>query len=175
MRPIFYLLLNTLSLIATLFVNATIGRNIGNISQKYSTLVTPAGYAFSIWGIIYLLLIAFVAYQWYCLLKQKRDEEIVQTGSLLILSNVFNALWCIVWVQEWIGISVLMILGLLFSLMYLTVRLRLEIWDAPLFTITFVWWPICIYLGWVTLATAVNIATFLTSLGWTGEPLNAIP
>ncbi|MEM6298711.1 MAG: hypothetical protein AAF740_08505, partial [Bacteroidota bacterium] len=93
---------------------------------------------------------------------------------LLILSNVFNALWCIVWVQELIGFSVIMIIGLLLSLIYLTARLRLEIWDAPLSTIAFVWWPICIYLGWVTLATAVNISAFLTSLGWSGEPFSAI-
>ena len=32
----------------------------GELSAKYQTLVTPAGYAFSIWGLIYVLLLVLV-------------------------------------------------------------------------------------------------------------------
>jgi hypothetical protein len=50
----------------------------------------------------------------------------------------------------------------------LTLRLRLEIWDAPLHTIVFVWWPVCIYLGWIVVASVANVAAYLVSTGWEG-------
>ncbi|MGB5257057.1 MAG: hypothetical protein WBN44_07355, partial [Woeseiaceae bacterium] len=39
------------------------GQSMAEISAKYPSLFTPAGFTFSIWGIIYLALLAFVIYQ----------------------------------------------------------------------------------------------------------------
>jgi hypothetical protein len=50
-------------------------------------------------------------------------------------------------------------------LIKLVIRLRLEVWDAPLRHIAFVWWPICIYTGWMVLATVLNISIFLNQFG----------
>ena len=66
------------------------------------------------------------------------------------------------------GLSVLLILVLLFSLVQLTIRLRLEKWNASFRIIAFVWWPISIYLGWIIVAAVANISVFLVSLGWYG-------
>ncbi len=55
---------------------------------------------------------------------------------------------------------------LLFALVVLTIQLRLEVWDAPVRIIAFVWWPICIYVGWIIVATVANIAAFLVSINW---------
>lgn len=166
MRIVLYPLMNTLILLLTLVVNGVLGKNIGKISQKYQTLITPAGYAFSIWGLIYLLLLLFVGYQWYLYFRKPDAPALKQTGFWLVAANSFNMLWVVVWNQEWLGLSVVVILGLLVSLSILSYRLKLEIWDAPLAIIAFVWWPICLYLGWVILATTVNISAFLFSLGW---------
>ncbi len=57
---------------------------------------------------------------------------------------------------------------LLVSLIMLTLRLRLEIWDAPVRIIFFVWWPICIYLGWIIAASVANISIYLKSIQWGG-------
>ena len=170
MKPKVLLILNALSLFITLFVNYTAGtgavgsRSIGEVSDQYPTLITPASYAFSIWGLIYLLLIAFVGFQWVSWYKHRKDEWIQATGSWFLLANTANSLWVLAWVHEMLGISVLLMIFLLFCLFRLVVRLKLENWDAPLRTVAFVWWPICIYTGWIILATVVNIAVHMKSL-----------
>ncbi|EMR01030.1 hypothetical protein [Cesiribacter andamanensis] len=175
MKPIVLLLANTLSLLVTLAVNygagtgALTNTSIGEISDRYPTLLTPAGWAFSIWGLIYLLLILFTAYQWVAWKKGRTDESLKPAGIWFLLVNLANALWVVVWLNEWLGLSVLLIFLLLFCLIMLVLRLRLEVWDAPLRIILFVWWPICIYTGWITLASITNVSVWLKSLQW--DPL----
>ncbi|MBS3742683.1 MAG: hypothetical protein KGY74_11235 [Candidatus Cloacimonetes bacterium] len=174
MKQINLLVINTLSLIFALVLNGLAGsgvfngKSVGDISARYDTLIAPAGYAFAIWGIIYLLLILFVGYQWYAWLRNRDDTALKQTGFWFALGNIANGLWIVAWLNEYMGLSVLLIFILLFSLIMLTLRLRLEIWDAPLRTIGFVWWPICIYLGWIVVASVANVAAYLVSLNWQG-------
>jgi hypothetical protein len=171
MKPIVLLLANTLSLLATLVVNYTAGtgaitsKSIGEVSDQYPTLLTAAGYAFSIWGLIYLLLVAFTGYQWYAWLKNRNEESLLKAGIWFFMANLANALWVFAWLTESLGMSVLIMLFLLFSLVRLVIRLELEIWDAPIRIIVFVWWPICVYTGWIILATLINVSVYLKSLG----------
>lgn len=179
MKPKILLYLNTLTLLATLLVNYLYGSgtmdapSVGAVSDRYPTLITPAGYAFSIWGLIYIMLIAFTAYQWYSWSKKRPEESVRPAGIWFSLANIFNGLWIFAWVNEALALSVIIILLLLFSLLQLVIRLRLEVWDAPLRIILFVWWPVCIYTGWVVVATVTNISVYLASLGWEGAPLSA--
>jgi len=174
MKPIQLLLFNTLSLAFALVLNALAGssvfggRTVGEISARYDTLIAPAGYAFAIWGIIYLLLLLFIGYQWYAWLRDREDTALKQAGYWFTLANIANGLWIVAWLNEYLGISVLLIFILLLSLIMLTLRLRMEIWDAPLRTIVFVWWPLCIYLGWIVVASVANVAGYLVSLEWQG-------
>ncbi len=174
MKRINFLLINTITLIFALIMNSLQGSEVfngttvGEVSAKYETLFTPAGYAFAIWGIIYLLLILFVAYQWFAWLKRKEDREIIQTGWWFALGNIANGFWIVAWLNQKMGLSVLLILVLLVSLIQLTLRLRLKKWNAPFRIVGFIWWPISIYLGWIIVATVANISVFLISLGWYG-------
>lgn len=169
------LLLNTFTLIFALFINALggsgalNGKNVGEVSAQYDTLFAPAGYAFAIWSIIYLLLILFVGYQWFEWLKYKRDENLVKSGFWFTISNLANGFWIVAWLNDYIGVSVFLMLILLYSLVVLTVQLRLEIWDAPVREIVFVWWPVCIYTGWIIVATVANISAYLVSIKWNGS------
>lgn len=149
------------------------GKTVGDVSRTYDTLFAPAGYAFAIWGLIYLLLIVFVAYQWFAWHRRKQDQELRQTGLWLAVANLANGLWILAWLTESIGISVVLILVLLVSLLVLMARLRLEVWDAPLRIVVFVWWPVVIYLGWIVAATVANVAAWFVSLGWTGIFMSA--
>jgi hypothetical protein len=173
-KSISFIILNTLSLLFALIMNALSGsavfngKTVGAVSNQYNTLIAPAGYAFAIWGLIYLFLIMFVCYQWYIFFWLKQDTEIKQTGFWLTLANVANGLWIIAWLNEAIGLSMLLIFILLFSLIVLTVRHRLEIWDAPKRTIIFIWWPIAIYLGWIIVASVSNVAAYFVSVNWHG-------
>jgi hypothetical protein len=84
------------------------------------------------------------------------------------LGNLANGLWIVVWLNEQMGLSVLLILILLFSLIQLAVRLQIGKQRASLQTIILVWAPVCIYLGWIVVASVANISVFLVSIGWQG-------
>jgi hypothetical protein len=179
MRPIILLLANTGSLGFALAMNALsgsslfAGRTVGDVSRAHDTLFAPAGYAFAIWGLIYLLLILFVGYQWYAWHKHKQDQELQQTGLWFVVANLANGSWIIAWLTESIGTSVLLMLVLLVSLLVLMVRLRLEVWDPPLRIVVFVWWPLVVYLGWIVAASMANVAAWFVSLGWNGMIMSA--
>ncbi|MFI0399552.1 MAG: hypothetical protein ACH34X_10740 [Thiolinea sp.] len=140
------------------------GVTVSEVSDQYQTLLTPAGYAFSIWSLIYLLLIGFLGYQWKSHAEGNATHSLEPAGIWFALANVFNTLWIVAWVNAWIGLALLLIIGLFICLFQLVLRLRLETWDAPVRIIWFVWWPICIYMGWVTLATALNFASWLKAV-----------
>lgn len=163
--------LNSITLVIMLLVNGAAGagkyfdKSVADISYQYDTLFAPAGYAFSIWGFIFLLAIAFVGYQWY-LLSIGKTGPIQQTGFWFTISNLANTAWIFCWVNELIGLSVIIILFLLFSLIILTIRLKLELADEPVRNIFFIWWPIAFYLGWVMVATVACTAAWLVSISW---------
>jgi hypothetical protein len=174
MKQISLLILNTASLIFALVMNGLSntgvfnGKTVGEVSADFETLFAPAGYAFSIWGVIYILLLMFVGQQWYAWFKHNDDLELKNTGIWFALSSFANGIWIVTWLYGYLGVSVILMLILLVSLIVLTVKLRLEIWDAPKRVIIFVWWPICIYLGWIIVATVANIAAFFVSINWQG-------
>lgn len=174
MKQYILLSLNTLTLLGALIMNWLSGTgalgdaSVGEISAQYETLFTPAGYAFAIWGLIYLLLVSFVSFQWLQWTRQKRDRNLRKTGIWFAVGNIANGWWIYAWLNEYMALSLILILVLLVTLIILVFRLRLEIWDAPLGTIAFVWWPICIYIGWIVVATVANFAIFLKSEGWQG-------
>lgn len=168
------LILNTLSFLIAIAVNYYAatgqfnGKTVGEVSRKYESLFAPADYAFSIWGLIYLLLLFFVIFQWYSYFKERDKRLIPKIGLWFMMSNLFNSLWLIAWLMENLAFSVILMFFLLYSLIRLVRRLNMEKWDAPLRIIAFVWWPICIYLGWIIVAFVANVAAFLIQIDWDG-------
>jgi len=142
---------------------------IGTISAEYENLFTPASYAFAIWGIIFLGLLAYGLFQVRrAFFSDKKSDFIAQTGYWFLLANLLNAAWVFAWVFDYTGLSVLIMLGILLSLIKIILNTNMERWDAPIDVIAFVWWPICIYSGWIAVATIANISAFLAKLGWNG-------
>ncbi len=170
-------ILNTATLVLMLLFNYAFGTGIfngatvGEVSYKYDTLFAPAGYAFSIWSLVFLFCIGFVAHQWLLLKNNDPGSYIKRTGIWFTISNIANSLWLYCWTSEMIGWSVILILILLVSLCVLTVRLRLELDDVPVRTIFFTWWPIVFYLGWIMVATIACIASWLVCNNWRGGPI----
>ncbi|MDO6761088.1 tryptophan-rich sensory protein [Tamlana sp. 2_MG-2023] len=147
---------------------------ISEMSNHYDNLFTPAPYAFSIWGLIYLGLFAYAVFQIRCAFKSSKSSEfITQTGYWFIIANTLNSFWVLAFVYDYIGLSVLLMFGILFSLIQIILKTNMERWDAPLPVIAFLWWPICLYTGWISVATIANISTYLTKLGWQGGFLSA--
>ena len=166
---------NIIAFASTVFVNylsntgAINNTTIGEISQSSNNLFTPAGYAFSIWGLIYLMLLGFVIYQSRSLFQKVRDDEfILKTGWWFVLSCFANMMWITFWLYGFMEYSILAIFVLLFSLLKIVMNNSMELWDAPILVIAFLWWPFVFYSGWVTVASIANVAAYLTSIEWNG-------
>ena len=164
---------NALAFVVVVVVNAMAGgtnllngRNTADVSAAYPTLVTPAGFTFSIWGIIYVLLFAFVTFQ---LLPRHREDSFNRGVSyLFILSSVFNIAWLFLWQYDYIVASVPLILGLLASLIAIYLRLDVSKSKAPLSEKIWVHLPFSVYLGWITIASIADVSSALVSLNWNG-------
>lgn len=142
------------------------GKTTGEISSANPTLITPAGYVFAIWGVIYILLGVFVVYQ---ALPHVRDRPFQKRiGWLFVLSSVSNILWLFAWQYEYLVVSVVIMFVLLATLIAIYVRLdigRAKVgWGERLM----VRLPFSVYLGWITIAAIANVAATLVSIGWDG-------
>ncbi|GGU45148.1 tryptophan-rich sensory protein [Nocardioides albus] len=172
---------NVLALIFALVANVLTGAQIldlppiGEISDRYATYLTPAGYAFSIWTLIYLLLVVFAVYQARDLRDPRDDNDTPQLlGPLFVIASICNGLWTFVFVNEWIGLSVVILLLLTASLYAALWRLGVGTTRPSTRDFLMVWLPLMLYTGWVTAASIVNIATYLDSREVTVGPLASI-
>lgn len=174
-------ILNGIALIATIVINYLSntgvfnGNTMATVSDQYHNYFTPAGYAFSIWGLIYLSLIAFVIYQARSLWKKADDGwPVLEIGWWFIISCVANSLWVIAWLYDFIGISVIIMAVLLISLIKIILATRMELDDLSLKKIAFVWWPFCLYSGWISVALVADVAAWLTKIKWNGFGISEI-
>ncbi len=150
-------------LAATLPLN---GQNTGEISDRFRVYFVPAGYVFSIWGIIYIGWIAFTIFQF--LPSQKENPRLHRLGFLFAISNIFNAAWLFCWHYNRFGLSVLVMLALLGLLIASYLRLNVnrssvtrgEYWSVDVL--------FSVYLGWITVASVANITDWLYLVGWNG-------
>jgi hypothetical protein len=163
---------NLLSVILALTVNILAsalplnGQNTGEISDRFQVYFVPAGYVFSIWGLIYIGWIAFTIYQLGP--AQKKNERLRRLGYLFALSNLANAAWLFCWHYNQFGLSVIVMLVLLGLLIASYLRLNvnrsfvqhIEYWSVDVL--------FSVYLGWITVATVANIADWLYFVGWSG-------
>ena len=143
------------------------GLTIGGISNTLfkDVLIIPANYAFAIWGLIYLGLFAFAIYQ--VLPSQRENPNLRKTGYLLTIASIAQSIWVYLFLSRLFVLSVIAMLLILLSLM--TVYLRLESGTpASRAEKWFIRYPISIYLGWISVATIVNIASALYINNWNG-------
>lgn len=146
---------------------------IGGLSNEYENLFTPAGYAFAIWGLIFLSLLAYVAFQIYREFFSEKDSDFIsKTGPWFIIANLANAAWVVVWLFEYTGISVILMFVILLSLLKIILNTDMERLDAPFKIIVFSWWPICLYAGWISVAAIANVSAYLSKIGWDGWIFN---
>jgi hypothetical protein len=163
---------NLVSVIIALAVNILAsalplnGQNTGEISDRFQVYFVPAGYVFSIWGIIYIGWIAFTIFQFRA--DQKESPRLRRLGYLFALSGLFNAGWLITWHYNYFGLGVLVMLTLLGLLIasYLKLNVnraavsRAERWSVDI--------PFSVYLGWITVATVANVTDWLYLVQWNG-------
>lgn len=140
------------------------GKVTAEISDTNPTLITPAGYVFSIWGIIYILLGVFVVFQ--ALPSQQGKDFQKKIGWLFILSSIANIVWIFLWQYEYLVFSVVLMFLLLASLISIYLRLNIGKTKTETGEKLAIHLPFSVYLGWITIASIANVAVTLVSLNW---------
>jgi benzodiazapine receptor len=165
-----------LAVVATIAVNGLAnalplnGKMTGEISDQFDVYFVPAGYVFSIWGLIYLGLIAYAVYQ--ALPAQRENARLRQTGYLFALSCAANIGWLFLWHYEQIPLTLWPMLALLLLLIGIYELLGVGRAQVSAVEKWLVHLPFSIYLGWITVATIANATAVLYDLGWDGWGIN---
>ncbi len=142
------------------------GQRTGQVSDRFDVYFVPAGYVFSIWGVIYLGLLAFALFPF---LSSRHDTPRLRRLTMpYLVSAVVNMAWLLFWHYEVFAVTVLVMLVLLLSLITIYRRLGESIEPVPPLERWCVDIPFRIYLGWITVATIANITVFLCVLQWDG-------
>lgn len=168
-------ILNIMVLMATIGINylSNTGyinnETMASISAKFQNLFTPAGYAFSIWGIIYLGLLGFVIYYGpFTKNTEAKDKTVLNTGWWFIISCVANSLWIFTWLHEYTLITVPVMVLLFVSLLKIIMNNRGLIESRDFKTTVFLRLPFYLYSGWVSVALIADIAAYLKKIQWSG-------
>lgn len=146
------------------------GLSTGEISDRFQVFFVPAGYVFSIWGLIYIGMIALAVYQ--ALPAQRDNPRLRAVGYPFALANVANIAWIFLWHYEQFPWTLLAMFALLVLLIVTYLWLGIghsrasagETWTVRV--------PVSLYLGWITVATIANVTSVLDYLGWNGGPIS---
>lgn len=149
------------------------GMSQADISDMYPTAITPAGFTFAIWSLIYLswivlgLIVARVPLtsltRWMFPRLTKYIESIEVSSSVILpysLAIGFTAVWLIPWAYNMIGTSLIIMFVILGILKYTFHASRKES--------LLVRSSVELFLGWINIATVANITIWLVSLGFSG-------
>lgn len=163
---------NLLAVIATIAINGLAnalplnGQTTGEISDRFQVYFVPAGYVFSIWGVIYVSLVAFAVYQ--ALPGQRDNPRLHRIGYLFALSCLANIAWLFLWHYEIFPLTLVAMVALLLLLIVIYLRLDIGRARVPTAERWLVHVPFSIYLGWITVATIANVTSLLDYLNWNG-------
>ena len=160
------------TILATLVVNGLAnalplnGLNTGQISDRFQVYFVPAGYVFSIWGLIYVGLIIYGIFQ--ALPSQRENPHLRATGWWIALGGLANSTWIFLWHYEQFPLTVIAMFVLLATLIITYLRLgvlRVKVSPAERWLVHL---PFSIYLGWITVATVANVTALLDYWQWDG-------
>ena len=143
------------------------GVTTGEISDLFESLFVPAAYVFSIWGLIYLGLIAYTVYQ--ALPAQRDDALLNRIAPYYWVASIANSAWIVLWHYAFYEWTLVAMVTLLISL----ILAYLEISKARSGFSRLRWWlvqaPFSLYLGWISVATIANFGQILWGSGFAFE------
>lgn len=142
------------------------GQETGAISDRFAIYFVPAGYVFSIWGIIYLGLIAYTIYQ---ALPGQRDNGLLKKiAPAYWIGSLANSIWIFLWHYEVFALTLVFMLAILATLLYIYRQLSAASAGLKNNEKWFVRLPFSLYLGWISVAVIANVSQVLFFYGWSG-------
>lgn len=159
-----------LSILITLVVNTLAnalplnGLNTGQISDRFHVYFVPAGYVFSIWGLIYIGLIVYCLFQ--ALPAQRNNPRLRDTGWWIVLGGLANSAWIFLWHYEQFPLTLIAMFTLLGSLIITYLKLGTGKKTVPKGETWFVQIPFSVYLGWISVAAIANVTAVLDFIKW---------
>ena len=142
------------------------------ISAKYPSLFTPAGFTFSIWGVIYLALFVFVV--WQALPAQRSNTRVAAISGYFKLNCLLNATWIVVWHYDLVVLSLVVMLAILATLMLIYQVLISTLVDASWAEHLALYLPFSVYTGWIALASIANASVVQTAYDLDNAGLGAV-
>ena len=143
------------------------GMTTGQVSDLYPNLFAPAGYTFSIWLVIYLLLAGYALYQ-FGFFRKKGENPHARlrdgVGIYFCVSSLTNICWILAWHYQMIALSLILIVILLSCLTEIVQAISKE--KLTLKETMFLKLPFDVYAGWVSIAVIANLTVYLVSLKW---------
>ncbi len=165
-------LVNILAVILSIGINGLAnalplnGQTTGEISDRFQVYFVPAGYVFSVWGLIYIGLVAFAVFQ--ALPVQQQNPRLRSIGYMFALSCLANIVWLFLWHYEIFPLTLVAMGALLLLLIAIYLRLDINRAQVPTAEKWLVHVPFSVYLGWITVATIANVTSVLDYLKWSG-------
>mgnify|MGYP001015748914 CR=1 FL=1 len=144
-----------IAFVIMIIMNYSVGSSVGNVADDNPTIIQPAGFAFAIWGLIYILIFIWMIKLFFS--KNDKTSVVERLTYWPIINFILNGVWIVTFTQQWMIISTIVILALLFTLfrMHAIISAELYHWYDRL--------PLSIYFGWVTIASIVNVFTVFSS------------
>lgn len=178
------IMLNWLCFLGVIAVNALAnilpinGYNTGEVSGFYPNAFVPAGFTFSIWGLIYLLLLSYnIAFTFYTI-KQDQFKKVYIFVQLVnvqfLITCLLNMAWILAWHYLQIELTVVIMLFFLSTLIQLFLKTKSRVNDLTAIQKLLLHTPFMVYLAWISVATIANITALLVAYHWNGFEISPI-
>lgn len=163
MRILVLLMALAMPLVAWFSQRGAFGPTNGAISDRYPTLIVAAGYAFAIWGVIFLLDLAFGL--WQSSARRRRISALAQVRAPAALGFALTAAWMPVFSQQHFLLALAVIWTALAAMLLAALRLSRD--PAPESGQTlWAWLPLSLHAGWLSLAAFLNTAQVIVAYRW---------
>jgi hypothetical protein len=175
-QAVFFIFMITMNVLANALPPN--GYTTGEISDLYPNLFVPAGFTFSIWGVIYLLLLGYVIYSSSVLWKRDETnpllEAIIPSANYFVLTCGLNGVWIMMWHLLLVDLSLLFMFWLLATLILLYIKLQPHRSKLKGVINLFIYVPFVVYLGWISVAAIANTTALLVHHKWNGFGMDAV-
>ncbi len=148
------------------------GPDNGTISGRYPTLLVAAGYAFAIWGLIFLLDVVYAV--WQATGERRRDPTLARIAPWAAAGFALTALWMPFFSKGWFWACLAVIFLALACLAHCALVLTRDEQQLPRQWLM-AWTPLSLHAGWLSVAAFLNLAQVIVAyrllsttdmLGW---------